>query len=110
MTNTGADRAALAQAVAAGVLRVLGVARLTGGRGVEAATYHPGGKVVGVVVRDDAVSVHVVARGRSLTRVVEDVRAATREVLSARGRPVPVEVVVEDLELDHLARGGLEET
>ncbi len=110
MTSVGIDRTSTAQAVAAGVVRVPGVARLTGGPGVEVATYHPGGKVVGVVVRDDAVSVHLVARALPLTRVVEEVRAATREILTAQGRPPVVDIVIEDVELDRLEVGGVEET
>ena len=99
------DRSTLAQAVAAGVLAVPGVARLSGGRGVEAATLYPGGKVVGVVADDQAVRVHVVAGRLPLGPLVQEVRAAVAIVLAGLGAARVVDLVVEDLELDQLPSG-----
>ena len=105
---TTVDRATLAQAVAAGVLAVPGVARLSGGRGVEAATLYPGGKVVGVVADDQAVQVHVVAGRLPLGPLVQEVRAAVAIVLAGLGAARVVDLVVEDLELDQLPSGAPE--
>jgi hypothetical protein len=105
---TTVDRATLAQAVAAGVLAVPGVARLSGGRGVEAATLYPGGKVVGVVADDQAVRVHVVAGRLPLGPLVREVRAAVAIVLAGLGAARVVDLVVEDLELDQLPSGAPE--
>jgi hypothetical protein len=105
---TTIDRAILAQAVAAGVLAVPGVARLSGGRGVEAATLYPGGKVVGVVADDQAVRVHVVAGRLPLGPLVREVRAAVAIVLAGLGAARVVDLVVEDLELDQLPSGAPE--
>ena len=102
---TTVDRATLAQAVAAGVLAVPGVARLSGGRGVEAATLYPGGKVVGVVADEQAVRVHVVAGRLPLGPLVQEVRAAVAIVLAGLGTARVVDLVVEDLELDQLPSG-----
>ena len=105
---TTVDRATLAQAVAAGVLAVPGVARLSSGRGVEAATLYPGGKVVGVVADDQAVRVHVVAGRLPLAPLVQEVRAAVAIVLAGLGAARVVDLVVEDLELDQLPSGAPE--
>ena len=102
------DRSTLAQAVAAGVLAVPGVARLSGGRGVEAATLYPGGKVVGVVADDQAVRVHLVAGRLPLGPLVQEVRAAVAIVLAGLGAARVVDLVVEDLELDQLPSGAPE--
>jgi hypothetical protein len=107
---TTVDRATLAQAVAAGVLAVPGVARLSGGRGVEAATLYPGGKLVGVVADDQAVRVHVVAGRLPLGPLVQEVRAAVAIVLAGLGATRVVDLVVEDLELDRLPSGAPEIT
>lgn len=105
---TTVDRATLAQAVAAGVLAVPGVARLSSGSGVEAATLYPGGKVVGVVADDQAVRVHVVAGRLPLAPLVQEVRAAVAIVLAGLGAARVVDLVVEDLELDQLPSGAPE--
>ncbi len=106
MTGVGGDPARLAQSVASTVSRVPGVTRLTGGRRVEAATYHAGGKVVGVVVREHVVSVHLVVSALPLPPVVERVRGAAAEVLAGLGASQAVEVVVEDLDLDAFQGAG----
>ncbi|MDQ6743328.1 MAG: hypothetical protein M3Z97_10540, partial [Candidatus Dormibacteraeota bacterium] len=60
MIESSHDPGVISQAVSLGVAGVAGVARLTSGIGVEAATYFAGGKTVGVVVRQDQVRVHIV--------------------------------------------------
>ncbi len=92
----------IAQAVAFGVAGVAGVARLSPGAAVEAATYFAGGKTIGVVVRRDEVVVHVVVSELPLVQVTERVRKAAQRVLRALAAERPVEVVVEDLELEQL--------
>jgi hypothetical protein len=95
-----ADRAVLAQAVAAGVAAVPGVARLATGGGTEVATLYPGGKVIGVKVTDSSVAVHIVAARLPLPALIRQVRAAARSALAALGSEHPVDVVVEALNLD----------
>lgn len=102
MTSGTLDREGLARAVAAGVTRVRGVARLSGGTAVEAATYHPGGKVLGVRVGQDTVTVHIVADQLPLTDVIERVQRATMTVLATYVDGRGVDVVVEDLEITGL--------
>jgi hypothetical protein len=68
------DPGVIAQAVASGVAGVAGVARLTSGVGVEAATYFAGGKTVGVVVRQDQARVHIVLSQLPIAQVTERVR------------------------------------
>jgi hypothetical protein len=97
-----AERAALARAVAAAATAVPGVARLTGGGAVEAATLYPGGKVVGVVLDARAVTVHLVAGELPLAGLVARVRAAVAAVLAEVGATRDVDLVVEDLELPAL--------
>jgi hypothetical protein len=96
------ERATLAQAVAAAVGAVPGVARLTGGSGVEAATLYPGGKVVGVVVDAHTVTVHVVAGELPLASLIARVRAVVVAVLADLGAGQAVDLVVEDLDLPKL--------
>jgi len=71
------------EVVAAAVLACPAVARLSGGAFGAAATYLPGRRVTGVVVREDAaggladLAVHVVAHyGTPMTEVAGQVRAA----------------------------------
>jgi hypothetical protein len=92
----------LVRAVAACVSSLPGVACLTGGPGVEAATYYRGGKVVGVVVRDGRMSVHLVANALPIQKVVADVREAITGFLRDQDHGFAVEIVVEDLEVDQL--------
>jgi hypothetical protein len=101
------ERARLARAVAAGAVQTAGVARLSPGHGVEAATYYPGGKIQGVIVRDDgSVEVHVVLAALPVADVVERVQRSVEEGAGAgyggQPRVARVDVVVEDLMLDHL--------
>jgi hypothetical protein len=83
------------------------VARLTGGRFGEVATYRPGHRIVGVREVDGIVEVHLVARwGSPLPEVAEVVRAA---VTPAAGG-LPVAVFVDDIEVpDDPARAAIEE-
>jgi len=94
----------IAQEVALGVAGVPGVARLSAGGAVEAATYFAGGKTAGVVVRDDQVVVHIVVNELPIAQVTEHVREVAQEALQALGAARPVEVVVEDLEVEQLPR------
>jgi hypothetical protein len=94
----GFDRGAVARAIAAGVASVPGVRRLHPGRGVEAATQYPGGKVVGVELGARRLRVHVVLDLLPVGPVVRRVHAVAGTVLRAAGLPLPVEVVVEDLD------------
>ena len=83
-------------AVARAVLACPGVAALSAGRAGEVATYLPGRRVAGVRVGDGTVSVHVVGRyGPTCADIAAQVRQAVRAVLG----DVPVEVVIDDLEL-----------
>ena len=101
-TTIMASPGALARAVAAAATAVPGVARLSGGTGVEAATLYPGGKVVGVVVDQASVTVHLVAGRLPLVELAEHVRAAVGAVLAQHGARRVVDIVVEDLDLDDL--------
>jgi hypothetical protein len=96
------DRGAVARAVAAGVVNVPGVVRLDAGSGVEVATYWPGGRTIGVVLRSDRLSVHVVVDRLPLAEVAGPVAAVATTVLRAVGLELPVEVVVAGLESDRL--------
>jgi hypothetical protein len=98
------DPGAIARAVALSVAGVAGVGRLTSGTGVEAATYFAGGKTTGVVVRRDQVRVHIVVSELPLADVTERVREAALQVLQALSVQSPVEVVIEDLEVEQLPR------
>ena len=102
MIESSNDPGVISQAVALGVAGVAGVARLTPGAGVEAATYFAGGKTVGVVVRQDQVRVHIVLSQLPIVEVAERARAAAQRVLGALGAERRVEVVVEDLEVEQL--------
>jgi hypothetical protein len=94
---TTVDRATLAQTIAAGVLAVPGVARL-----------YPGGKVIGVVADEQVVRVHVVAGRLPLGPLVQELRATVAIVLAGLGAARVVDLVIEDLELDHLPSGAPE--
>ncbi len=85
----------LAEAVAAVMSTVPGVARLSGGKAGEVATYLPGQRVSGVRVSGDDVEVHLVARWvASLPQLADDVRAALDPLVAGRS----VSVFVEDVE------------
>jgi len=78
--NTAADRVAVA------VTRCRTVARMSGGRFEEIATYLPGRRVLGVIIRATTprpeVEVHVVGRyGPTMKQIFREVEAAVRSVL-----------------------------
>lgn len=89
--QTPADR------VAEAVTRCPGVAGLSGGVGGGAATYLPGRRITGVVIRDGAVHVHVVGRyGPTMAQITEEVEHAVRSVLPDHR----VRVSIDDLDVD----------
>jgi hypothetical protein len=96
------DRAVLAAAVAAALVQVPGVARLSPGTGVEVATQFAGGKVVGVGVRDDAVVAYLVVDRLPVDRVARAARAAGEAALVGLGVARRLDLVIDDVELDQL--------
>jgi hypothetical protein len=93
---TGAPEATPAEVIAGAVSRIPSVAALGGGPGVQAATFLPGRRVVGVRLDDDVVEVHVTARyGVSLPDLGEEVR----HVVAPLAPGCQVEVYVDDLEV-----------
>jgi hypothetical protein len=94
----------LARAIEGAVTDVPGVARLSGGHGVEVSTLFSGGKVVGVRLTADPVELHIVADRVPLPPVVREAAAAARRVLGAAGDDREVTVVVDDVVT---ASGGL---
>jgi len=96
------DRAVLAAAVATALARVPGVARLSPGTGVEVATQFAGGKVVGVAVRDDTVVAHLVIDRLPVDQVARSARAAGEAALADLGVARRLDLVIDDVELDHL--------
>jgi len=91
----------LADAVAAVVRGLGGVARLSGGKAGQVATYLPGRRVTGVRIMSDTVEVHLVARWMgSLPQLADDVRAALAPLVGGRA----VSVTVEDIEAAALER------
>lgn len=90
LEGTQADR------LAAAALACPAVARLSAGRVGEVATYLPGRRVPGVRVGDGRVAVHVVGRyGPACAQIADQVRRAVRAVAG----DLPVDVVIDDLEL-----------
>jgi hypothetical protein len=96
------DRAVLAAAVATALAQVPGVARLSPGTGVEVATQFAGGKVVGVAVRDDAVVAHLVVDRVPVDQVAQAARAAAEAALADLGVARRLDLVIDDVDLDHL--------
>ncbi len=79
------------------------VARLSGGRSREIATYLPVRSVSGVKVQSDAIVVHVVGRyGFSVDEIARQVRTA----VTALAPGLPVHVGVDDLEVAEDASAG----
>jgi len=96
----------LAERVADAVKGCPGVADLSS-RSI--ATYLPGRKVVGVDLDGDSVRIHIVARwGYVLTDVAAEVRRALSPLVDGR----PIDVAIEDVDLDAVVdiRGSLPET
>lgn len=96
----------VASAIADAALGVPGVARLSPGRGVEVSTPYPGGKVVGVRLAADGVTVGIVADRVPLPPVADEVTATVRRVLAAAGDDRPVTVVIDDVLPEALGRRG----
>ena len=96
------DRTGLAAAVATALARVPGVARLSPGTGVEVATQFAGGKVVGVGVRGDAVVAYLVIDRLPVDQVARAARAAAEVALGELGVTRRLDLVIDDVDLDHL--------
>jgi hypothetical protein len=94
----------VARAVADAALAVPGVASLSPGPGVEASTQFSGGKVVGVRLARDEVSVRIAADRVPLPPVAAEVTAAVRRVLASIGDDRPVTVFIDDVTAGALAR------
>lgn len=95
-----------AEAVAAAVLGCRDVTRLHGGRFGTVTTYLPGGRLPGVVVAPEGVTVGVVGRYPApVAEIAAQVRAAVATVVPG----VPVTVAVEDVDLAGPAEVGREE-
>ncbi len=80
-------------------MAVPGVARLSTGGMVEAATHFAGGKVVGVLLTPAAVRVHVVVDRVPVSAVGSAAGEAAHRALVRLGDPRPVDVVVDDIVL-----------
>ena len=98
-------RGRLALAIAVAVDSVGGVRR-TGGPGVEVATQYPGGRVLGVRLGADEVTVHIIAERLPLDAVADAVRLAARSALSGLGDSRAVAVSVDDLDVASLPGGS----
>jgi hypothetical protein len=93
----------LAEAIAGAVTGVAGVARLSGGRVGEIATYAPGRKVSGVRLTGDDIEVHLVAEWvASLPQLAEAVRTALSPLSAGRS----VSVFVDDITQFEIAAGA----
>ena len=104
------DRAVLATSVASALTQVPGVARLSPGTGVEVATQFAGGKVVGVAVRDNTVVAHLVVDRLPLDRVARAARVAGEAALADLGVARRLDLVIDDVDLDHLPPTSLPPT
>ena len=71
------------------------------------STQYPGGRVLGVRLGADEVSVHIVAERLPLDAVAEAVRFATRLALSSLGDSRAVAVAIEDLDVLSLPGGAI---
>ena len=100
--TTTVDRVAVARAVAAAVTGLPGVARLSAGSVVESATHHAGGKIVGVTVGHQAVTVCLVAASLPLPALIDRTRAAVAGALAGLGATRRVDIVIDDVEIARL--------
>lgn len=98
-------RGRLALAVAEAVDAVVGVRR-TGGQRVEVATQYPGGRVVGIRLGADEVTVHIIAERLPLHIVAEAVHAAVGPILDSFGDRREVAVCIDDLDVWPTPPGG----
>ena len=86
----------MAEAIAAAATNVPGVARLSGGKVGQIATYAPGRKVNGVRFAGDAVEVHVVAEWvASLPQLADDLRAALQPLTAGLSVSVFVDYITQ---------------
>jgi len=92
----------LALAVAAAAESVPGIRMTAGHSRIEISTLYPGGRVAGVSLGEKAVIVSVVASRLPIPAVAEEVAVAVRAALEERDDRRPVEVVVDDIDLDQL--------
>jgi hypothetical protein len=104
MSGNLGPRGRVALAVAQAVDSVAGVRR-SPGPGVEVATQYRGGKVLGISL-GETVQVHVVVSALPIEAVADQVHWAARYALDAAGDRRPVAVVIDDLDVDVLPRGG----
>jgi hypothetical protein len=95
-------RRELAETVAAAVDGVAGVRRTFGSGVAECSTLFPGGRVEGVALRDESVLVCVALARLPVPAVAGEVTAAARSALKALGDKRPVDVVIDDLDLNEL--------
>jgi hypothetical protein len=95
------DRARIAKMVASNAAAVPGVAGVSAGS-ADASTYFPGGRQEGVIVRDEVVEVHLVVASPAVALVAARVRQKVEQALATAGVRVPVDVVVEDIDLEQL--------
>jgi hypothetical protein len=99
----------IAAAIADAALAVPGVAGLSPGHSsvtghVEVSTPYPGGKVIGVRMAADGVTVAITADRVPLPPIADQVTAAVRRVLSAVGDDRPVTVLIDDVIPEALSR------
>ena len=99
-------RGRLALAVAGAVDTVAGVRR-SGGQGVAVATQYPGGRVVGVRLGPDEISVHIIAERLPLEVVADAVHAAVGATLAGLGDRRAVTVTIDDLDVPSMPGGPL---
>lgn len=92
------NRARLAWSLAVAVDGVAG-ARRCGGSGVEVSTQYRGGRILGVGLADEEVTVQVIGERLPLGPLTDEVRAAAGAVLRAAGDDRPIRVVVDDLDV-----------
>jgi hypothetical protein len=88
----------LARAASEAALATEGVYSMGRGRWAEAATYEGGEKVSGVVVRDEEVEIHIVAR-YPLPRPIPEIAGSIMERVAPQAGGRRTTVVVEDLEV-----------
>jgi hypothetical protein len=88
----------LARAASEAAHATEGVYSMGRGRWAEAATYEGGEKVSGVVVRDEEVEIHIVAR-YPLPRPIPEIAGSIMERVAPQAGGRRTTVVVEDLEV-----------
>jgi hypothetical protein len=79
-----------------------GVVRRSAGSGVEAVTLYPGGRVIGVRLGSQRVTVHVTVVRLPLAAAAAAVRDAAVRAVAAAGLAWEVFVVIDDLDVEQL--------